>query len=155
MCTHTFNFFLFLVFAFSWLQPQHMEVPRLGVKLELQLATSLHHNHSNARSEPRLLPTPQLTAAPDPQPTERGLGSNLHPHGYQSDSFLLHHNRNANILFFWLCPWYAEVPGPGVERAAPQENSLGVPIVAQGGMNPTCIHKDAGSPSGLKGLVLL
>ena len=35
-------------------------------------AASLHHSHINVRSEPRLLPTPtsQLTAMPDPQPTE-------------------------------------------------------------------------------------
>ena len=36
------------------------------------LATSLHHSHSNARSEPRLQPIPQLTATPDPYPTEQG-----------------------------------------------------------------------------------
>ena len=30
------------------------------------IATSLHHNHSKAGSEPRLQPTPQLTAMPDP-----------------------------------------------------------------------------------------
>ena len=29
-------------------------------------AAGLHHSHSNARSEPRLGPTPQLTAKPDP-----------------------------------------------------------------------------------------
>ena len=29
-------------------------------------AASLHHNHSNIRSEPRLQPTPQLIAMPDP-----------------------------------------------------------------------------------------
>ena len=29
-------------------------------------AASLHHSHSNARSEPRLQPTPQLTATRDP-----------------------------------------------------------------------------------------
>ena len=34
------------------------------------VATGLHHSHSNAVSEPRLRPTPQLTATPDPQPTE-------------------------------------------------------------------------------------
>ena len=31
-------------------------------------AASLHHSHSNARSEPRLWPTPQLTETPDPDP---------------------------------------------------------------------------------------
>ena len=29
------------------------------------VATSLRHSHSNAGSEPRLQPTPQLTATPD------------------------------------------------------------------------------------------
>ena len=40
-----------------------MEVPRLGVVLELSL---LAYSHSNAESELRLQPTPQLTAMPDP-----------------------------------------------------------------------------------------
>ena len=35
-----------------------MEVPRLGVELELY--------HSNVGSEPHLQPTPQLSATPDP-----------------------------------------------------------------------------------------
>ena len=49
-----------------------LEVPRLGAESELQLpayttATGLlHRSYSNARSEPRLQPTPQLTATPDP-----------------------------------------------------------------------------------------
>ena len=43
----------------------HMEVPRLGVKSDLQ-AAGLHHSHSNARSESSLRPTPQLTATLDP-----------------------------------------------------------------------------------------
>ena len=30
------------------------------------VAAGLHHSHSNAGSEPRLRPTPQLTAIPDP-----------------------------------------------------------------------------------------
>jgi len=33
-------------------------------------AASLCHNYSNAGFEPHLRPTPQLTAMPDPQPTE-------------------------------------------------------------------------------------
>ena len=77
------------------------------------IASSLHHSHSQAGSQLCLRPTPQLTATPDPQPTEqRGQGSNLHPHGYQSDSFLLSHNwksqstcssvlfRTNNLAFF-------------------------------------------------------
>ena len=43
------------------------------------------HSHSHAKSEPHLWPTPQIAAMPDPQPTERGQGSNLYPHGYYSD----------------------------------------------------------------------
>ena len=30
------------------------------------VAASLHHSHSNTRSEPHLRPIPQLTAMPDP-----------------------------------------------------------------------------------------
>ena len=43
-------------------------------------AAGLHHSHSNAGSEQCLQPTPQLTAMPDPQPTERGQGLSLYPH---------------------------------------------------------------------------
>ena len=45
------------------------------------LATGLRQSHRNAGSEPSLQPTPQLTATPDPQPTEQGQGSNPQPHG--------------------------------------------------------------------------
>ena len=55
-----------------WRLVQHMEAPRLGVKLDLQLP-----------------PTSQLTATPDPQPTEQSQRSNLHPHGYSLGSLLL------------------------------------------------------------------
>ena len=41
------------------------------------VAASLCHSHSNAESEPCLCPTPQLTATPDPLPTQRGQRSNL------------------------------------------------------------------------------
>ena len=72
-----------------------MKFPRLGVESELQLLAyatatamqdpscvcNLHHSHSNAGSQLCLQPTPQLTATPDPWPTERGQGSNLHPNG--------------------------------------------------------------------------
>ena len=44
-------------------------------------AVSLHHSHSNVGSKPHLRPIPQLTATPDPQPTERGQGLNPHPQG--------------------------------------------------------------------------
>ena len=36
-------------------------------------AASQHHSHSNARSEPHLQPTPQLTAMLHPLPTEESI----------------------------------------------------------------------------------
>jgi len=45
-------------------------------------AAGLHHSHSNARSEPMSVTTPQLMAMPDPKPTEQGQGLNTHPRGY-------------------------------------------------------------------------
>ena len=46
------------------------------------VVTSLHLRHNNLASELRLQPTPQLTASPDPQPTERSQESNPYPHGH-------------------------------------------------------------------------
>ena len=45
------------------------------------IATGLRQRHSNAGAEPLLQPIPQLTATPDPRPTEQGQGSNPQPHG--------------------------------------------------------------------------
>ena len=60
------NLSYILYFTFVFLGPHlwHTEVPRLGVKPDLQLpayatATAI------PGSEPRLRPTPQLTATPD------------------------------------------------------------------------------------------
>ena len=50
------------------------------------VAASLRHSHSHARSELSLRPTPWLMATPDPQPTQRGQGWNLHPHRDNSGS---------------------------------------------------------------------
>ena len=44
-------------------------------------AAGLRHSHSIAGSKPPLRPTPQVTAMPDPQPTEQRQGSNPQPHG--------------------------------------------------------------------------
>ena len=46
-------------------------------------------SHSNVASEPCLRPTPQFTSVSDPYPTEKGLGSNLHPHRHQSGSLTM------------------------------------------------------------------
>ena len=46
------------------------------------IAAGLCHSHSNARSEPRLWPSSQLRATPNPRPTEWSQGLNLHLLGY-------------------------------------------------------------------------
>ena len=59
VCLFVFVFF----FAISWADP----VAYGGSQARDQIravAASLHHSHSNTRSEPRLRPTPQLTAVP-------------------------------------------------------------------------------------------
>ena len=44
-------------------------------------AAGLCHSYSNTKFEPHLQTSPQFTATPDPEPTEQGQRSNLHPHG--------------------------------------------------------------------------
>ena len=44
-------------------------------------AMAAGHSHSNTGSEPHLLPTLQLTATLDSQPTDQGQGWNPNPHG--------------------------------------------------------------------------
>ena len=73
----TYSFCLFLLFraahtAYGGSQARG----RIGTA-----AACLHHNHSNAGSEPHLRPILQFTAIPGPQPTERDQGSNPQPHG--------------------------------------------------------------------------
>uniref|UniRef100_A0A8D0N9X0 Uncharacterized protein n=1 Tax=Sus scrofa TaxID=9823 RepID=A0A8D0N9X0_PIG len=58
-------FFFWSFFAISWAAPaaygSSQARDRIGA-----VATGLHQSHSNAGSKPRLQPTPQLTAMPDP-----------------------------------------------------------------------------------------
>ena len=61
--------FIYCLFAFSRATP----VAYGGFQargLIGAVATGLHQSHSNAGCEPHLQPIPQLTATPDPQPTE-------------------------------------------------------------------------------------
>ena len=62
-------------------------------------AAGLPHSHSNTGSELCIRPTPQFTATPDPQPTERGQGWNPCPQGYQLGSLSLSHIGNSQGLY--------------------------------------------------------
>ena len=57
--------FVFVFLPFLGLLPRHMEIPRLRGLIGA-IATSLCQSHSNVGSKPRLQPTPQFTATPDP-----------------------------------------------------------------------------------------
>ena len=70
-----FFFFFFLGFPTAYGSSQ-------GRGLIGGAASRLHHSHGNMGFQPCLWPTPQLRATPDPWLTERGHGSNPHPHGY-------------------------------------------------------------------------
>ena len=59
------SLFFFLSFVLLGPHPRHMEVPRLEGPIGATTA-SLHHSHSNVRSEQSLRPTPRLTATSDP-----------------------------------------------------------------------------------------
>ena len=72
--------YLFSLFAISW--AAHAAHGGSQARGPIRaVATGLRQSHSNAGSEPSLQSTPQLTAMPDPQPTEQGQGSNPQPHG--------------------------------------------------------------------------
>ena len=75
-----FIFYFFCLFGISWAAPTAYGGSQARCPIGA-VAASLCHSHSNVGSELRLQPTPQLTATPDPQPTEQGQGSNLQPHG--------------------------------------------------------------------------
>jgi len=56
--------FVFVFFAISWAAPTAYGGSQARGLIGA-VAASLHQSHSNAGSEPRLQPTPQLTATPD------------------------------------------------------------------------------------------
>ena len=57
-------FVLFCLFAISWAAPAAYGGSQARGLIGA-VATGLRQSHSNAGSEPRLQPTPQLTATPD------------------------------------------------------------------------------------------
>ena len=63
---HIFFFFVCFVFLlFLWATPAAYGGSQARGRIGA-VATGLRQSHSNAGSEPRLQPTPQLTAMPDP-----------------------------------------------------------------------------------------
>jgi len=60
-----FFFFFFGLFAISWAAPTAYGGSQARGPIGA-IATGLRQSHSNSGSEPRLQPTPQLTAMPDP-----------------------------------------------------------------------------------------
>ena len=61
-----FGLFVFVVVvAISWAAPAAYGGSQARGRIGA-VATGLRQSHSNAGSEPRLQPTPQLTATPDP-----------------------------------------------------------------------------------------
>ena len=76
-----YYFILFLFFAFFRATPAAYGSSQARGQIRA-ITVSLRHSYSNSGSEPHLQSTPQLTATPDSQPTERGQGLNPQPHGY-------------------------------------------------------------------------
>ena len=58
-------FIYFGLFAISWAAPSAYGGSQIGGRIGAT-AAGLRQSHSNSGSEPRLQPTPQLTATPDP-----------------------------------------------------------------------------------------
>ena len=79
---------------------------------------------------------PRLMATLDPRLTERGQGSNLYPHGYQSDSFPLHHHGTLFFFFFLL------LAAPAAYGGSQARGSIGATAA---GLHHS--HSNAGSES--------
>ena len=66
-----FFFFFFVFLLFLWATPSAYGGSQARGRIGA-VAAGLHQSHSNAGSEPRLQPTPQLTATPDRNPPSKG-----------------------------------------------------------------------------------
>ena len=95
------------------------------------VATSLRYSHSYASSDLCLWPTPQLTATPDPQPTERGQGLNLHLVDISRVLNPLSHSGNSLHMLHFLS-----------ETVLSETNCLSVRILRHFQVN----FKDCGNP---------
>ena len=73
-----FFFFVFLLFPWAALMAYGGSQDRGLIR---DVALGLRQSNSNAGSEPRLQPTPQLTATPIVNPLSKGQGPNPQPNG--------------------------------------------------------------------------
>ena len=69
---------------------------------------------ASVRSELHLWPTPQPTAMPDPEPTERGQGSNPSPQGCLVRFLNRWATMGTLMTFFCLHPWHIQDSRPGI-----------------------------------------
>ena len=95
-------FLSFLSFFFLWPHLQHMEVPRLGFQLEMQLqayTTAVATLHLSRICDFHW--SCSFSAMLGPSPTEQGQGLNAHPHRHCLVLNPLNHNRNCQELGFW------------------------------------------------------
>ena len=91
----SFSFFFFF-FCSLGLHPQHMEVPRLGIKSELQLPA---YTTAIATWDPSCIFDLYHSSWQRQISNHwQGQGLNPHPHGQQSDSFPLCHKGNSLFL---------------------------------------------------------
>ena len=86
---------LFLSFVFLGLHPQHMEVSRLGVLLELQLPA---YTTATATPDPSHVCSLHTTAHGNAGSLTHNQGVNPQPHGSQSDLFPLCHDANGTFF---------------------------------------------------------
>ena len=118
--SHFYFFFSFL-FCFLGFHQQHLEVPRLAVKPELQLQ---YPSHSNEGSEPSLQPTPQLRQCQIPNPLSKARDWTRILMDASWIYFCCATAGNPSVLFliftFSLCPRHVEVPRSGTEPAPQQ-----------------------------------
>ena len=92
--TFFFLSFAFFFFGFLWSHLWHMEVPRLGVKSELQLPA-----YTTATATPDLAPSVTYTTAHGDAgslPIDQGHRSNPNPHKYQLGLIPRSHSGNSS-----------------------------------------------------------
>ena len=76
-----FIFFVFVFLLFLWATPAAYGGSQARGRIRA-VATGLRQSHNNTGSEPRLQPTPQLTATRIVNPlSKEGQGPNPQPHG--------------------------------------------------------------------------